>query len=176
MKIERVWAMPNKWTFQIKPIAELLKRYNVGKGWVDVFPGETHICEYESDGKDGLYYVSGFDDNFFDGALLDPPYSYRQLFKTYRTGSKALVGRLVPMTEVNNRIAYKLKEGGYCISFGWNSNGLGIKRGYKIVEIFLVAHGGHHNDTIVTVEKNIMPYIDESEMLSKEGNPMDGEC
>ena len=25
MKIERKWAMPNKWTFTIKPIAELLK-------------------------------------------------------------------------------------------------------------------------------------------------------
>ena len=24
MKIERIWAMPNKWTFTIKPIKELL--------------------------------------------------------------------------------------------------------------------------------------------------------
>lgn len=24
MKIERQWAMPNKWTFRIKPIKELL--------------------------------------------------------------------------------------------------------------------------------------------------------
>ena len=25
MILERIWAMPNKWTFTIKPIAELLK-------------------------------------------------------------------------------------------------------------------------------------------------------
>jgi len=25
MKIERIWAMPNAYTFKIKPIAELLK-------------------------------------------------------------------------------------------------------------------------------------------------------
>lgn len=25
MKIDRIWAMPNKWTFTIKPIAQLLK-------------------------------------------------------------------------------------------------------------------------------------------------------
>ena len=46
-------------------------------------------------------------------------------------------------------------EGGFCISFGWNSNGMGKNRGFEIVEILLVAHGGHHNDTIVTVEKRI---------------------
>jgi len=30
---------------------------------------------------------------------------------------------------------------------------MGKNRGFEIVEILLVAHGGHHNDTIVTVEK-----------------------
>jgi hypothetical protein len=25
MRIERIWAMPNKWTFTIKPIRELIK-------------------------------------------------------------------------------------------------------------------------------------------------------
>jgi len=30
MKIERIWAMPNKWTFTIKPIKELLKEEVVG--------------------------------------------------------------------------------------------------------------------------------------------------
>ena len=25
MKIERIWVMPNKWTFTIKPIAQLLR-------------------------------------------------------------------------------------------------------------------------------------------------------
>ena len=27
--VDRVWAMPNKWTFTIKPIARLLKKYLV---------------------------------------------------------------------------------------------------------------------------------------------------
>ena len=25
MRMERIWAMPNKWTFAIKPIAQLLQ-------------------------------------------------------------------------------------------------------------------------------------------------------
>ena len=29
---------------------------------------------------------------------------------------------------------------------------LGKNRGFEIVEILLVAHGGHYNDTIVTIE------------------------
>ena len=28
-----------------------------------------------------------------------------------------------------------------------------IKRGYELEEILLIAHGGIHNDTIVTVER-----------------------
>lgn len=32
---------------------------------------------------------------------------------------------------------------------------MGLKRGFEIVEILLVAHGSNHNDTIVTVEKKV---------------------
>jgi hypothetical protein len=45
-----------------------------------------------------------------------------------------------------------LKPGGVCISFGWNSNGVGKKRGFDCIEILLVPHGGSHNDTMVIVE------------------------
>ncbi len=38
MKIERKWAMPNKWTFTIKPIKELLKEEVSGE-YADPFCG-----------------------------------------------------------------------------------------------------------------------------------------
>lgn len=40
MKIERKWAMPNKNTFQIKPIKELIERYieQIGKDKVILNP------------------------------------------------------------------------------------------------------------------------------------------
>lgn len=47
------------------------------------------------------------------------------------------------------------QTGGVCISFGWNSMGIGKKNGFEIIEILLVAHGGMHNDTIVTVETKL---------------------
>ena len=41
------------------------------------------------------------------------------------------------------------------ISCGCNSGGIGKTLGFKIEEILLVPHGGPHNDTIITVERNI---------------------
>ena len=48
-----------------------------------------------------------------------------------------------------------VKQGGYCITFGWNSGGIGKSNGFEITEIMLVPHGGWHNDTIVTVERKV---------------------
>lgn len=40
MITNRVWSMPSKHTFTIKPIAELLQRYiGDGTGWIDPFAG-----------------------------------------------------------------------------------------------------------------------------------------
>jgi hypothetical protein len=87
--------------------------------------------------------------------LFDPPYSLRQLKECYAGVGKSLTQQDTQsyFTLIKNEIARVLKVGGYCISFGWNSNGIGIKRGFEIVEILLVAHGGNHNDTITTVER-----------------------
>jgi len=54
-----------------------------------------------------------------------------------------------------NEISRILKPNGIVISFGWNSSGVGKVRGFEIIEILLVAHGGMHNDTICTVERKI---------------------
>lgn len=39
--------------------------------------------------------------------------------------------------------------------FGWNSGGIGKKYGFEIEKIILIAHGGWHNDTIITIEKKV---------------------
>ncbi len=101
----------------------------------------------------------------FTGVLFDPPYSYRQVSEHYKVlGKKAT--QLDTSTRFYNRamnpIAKKIKVGGIAISFGWNSNGFGKKRGFEIIEILLVAHGGHHNDTIVTVERKMQTNLNEA--------------
>ena len=47
------------------------------------------------------------------------------------------------------------KEGDIVLSFGWNSMGMGIKRGYKIIEGMLVCHGVGHYDTLCMAEKRM---------------------
>lgn len=55
-------------------------------------------------------------------------------------------------SESKNEVARILKPGGKAICFGWNSMGLGAKRGFAMRHILLVPHGGSRNDTICTVE------------------------
>ena len=172
MNIERKWAMPSYATFTIKPIAELLNRY-IGNGinWIDPFAGDNspvqitndHNPERESEYHlEALEFVEKIKEltgiEQFDGALFDPPYSYRQVSEHYKViGKKAT--QLDTSTNFYNRVlnplAKIIKVGGYCISFGWNTNAIGKNRGFEIIEILIVAHGGHHNDTLVTVEKKI---------------------
>ena len=168
MIINRVWAMPNKWTFKIPPIAELLARYvDDGKGWVDPFAGMYSPAEFTNDidsqrkAKSHLEatdFARGLDGNV-TGILFDPPYSLEQCKRVYEN-----VGRKFTMrdgqicgrwTELRDILSRKLAIGGYAISFGWNSEGLGIGRGFQLEEILLVAHGSGHNDTICTVERKI---------------------
>lgn len=141
--INRKWAMPNKNTFQIKPIAELLSRYP--KDRIDPFP-----YPYK---EDALEYLSCFKDSSVMIVVFDPPYSPRQLKECYNSQGMVLHDTKSSVWKRwKDEIARVIYKGGFCISFGWSTNGLGIKRGFKIIEILLVAHGGNHNDTIVTVE------------------------
>jgi hypothetical protein len=52
-------------------------------------------------------------------------------------------------------ITDKIRPGGLAISWGWNSNGFCKRRGYELIHMVVVAHGGHHNDTICTVERKV---------------------
>lgn len=159
--------MPNKWTFTIKPIAELLRKYvKDGKGWIDPYAGKHSPAEITNDLNEQLntkYHMDARDfckqlEGKYDGVLFDPPYSYRQVSEHYaKAGIKAT--QLDTSTNFYNRtmdlIYKKIKTHGLAISFGWNSNGFGKKRGFKIIEIMLVPHGGRHNDTICIVEQKV---------------------
>jgi hypothetical protein len=57
--------------------------------------------------------------------------------------------------EVKDALSDKIKVGGYAISCNWNSCGFGINRGFRLIEILLVCHGGGHCDTIVVVEQKV---------------------
>ena len=147
MIIERKWAMPNKKTFTIKPIEELLDKYIPDWSIVlDPFP-----FNYIQDATD---YLKDKPDNFFPVGLFDPPYSPRQLKECYK-GKGEYDTKSSTWSNWKDLLSKKIKVGGIVISFGWSSQGMGKNRGFEIIEILLVAHGGMHNDTICVVERRV---------------------
>lgn len=162
MIIERKWAMPNKWTFTIKPIRELLQEELTDGLWVDPFAGENSPATITNDlnparptdyHMDALEFLKMFDDESVDGVLFDPPYSPRQVRECYDSiGIEKWDGKVNFWSDCKNEIARIVKKGGKVLCFGWNSMGIGKTRGFEMTRILLVPHGGNKNDTICTVE------------------------
>lgn len=169
MEITRVWAMPNKNTFSIKPINELINRYlKEDLLVVDPFANANKLAtitndldpQYDTDYHlDALDFLKQIDDHSVDLVLYDPPYSPRQVSESYRLLEMSVnmaTTQSSYWSKQKREITRIVKRGDYVISCAWNSGGIGKKYGFEIQEILLVAHGGWHNDTIVTVEKKVM--------------------
>lgn len=168
MKIRRAWAMPNANTFSIKPIKDLIQKEFAGHPKaIDPFVRNSpfkDLClsnDLDTDVMadfhlDALDFLRKRKSARFELVLFDPPYSPRQVSEVYKK-----MGRSVNMQttqasfwgDIKAEIARITCPGGRVITCGWNSGGVGKKYGFEIVEVLLVAHGGWHNDTIVTVEE-----------------------
>lgn len=160
----RVWAMPNAWTFSITPIKALIEHYvGLGNNWVDPFAGKYSPAEITNDmnpEREAKYCMEALDfanmlNGQYAGILFDPPYSFRQISEHYKGIGQKATQQQTSMKfyeSVKSALCEKVVTGGYVISFGWNTNGFGKKRGYEIIEIMAVAHGGSKHDTLVTVE------------------------
>ena len=164
--ITRKWSMPNSNTFDIKPIRDIIDRYAEGY-IIDPFANKNRIATVTNDlnpafdtdyHMDATDFLKTFSNESVDTVLYDPPYSARQVAECYHEFGKTVNMETTQASYWANQkkeISRILKKGGVCITCAWNSGGIGMKYGFEIVEILLVAHGGWHNDTIVTVEKKI---------------------
>lgn len=166
MEINRVWAMPNKNTFSIKPINKLVLKYAIdGIESCDPFANKNRIAKYCNDldpqygteyCMDAIEFLKSFADNSMDVVLFDPPYSPRQVSECYRALDMTVNMQTTQSSfwgNLKKEICRVTKKGGIVITFGWNSGGIGKTKGFVIEEILMVAHGGWHNDTICTVER-----------------------
>lgn len=154
--------MPNSNTFEINPIKKLIDKYTI-----DPFANKNKLAsitndldeQYNTDfHMDALDFLKTFTDNSVDCVLYDPPYSPRQVSECYKKLGKSVnmeTTQASYWSKQKEQIGRIVKNNGIVITCGWNSGGIGKKHGFQIIEILLVAHGGWHNDTIVTVEKKI---------------------
>jgi hypothetical protein len=164
--------MPNKNTFDILPIANLISEEmtNVGEQgglWIDPFANKNKFADITNDLNpkfdtdyhlDALDFLKMFEDNSVDGVLFDPPYSTRQIKECYESvGIKCSMENTQSSFwgNLKTEVGRILKVGGKAISFGWNSGGIGMSNGMEIDRILLVPHGGIHNDTICVVEHKV---------------------
>ncbi len=150
----------------VKPIGALVKKYLTSAGIsIDPFARNKRWATYTNDlnpQTEAEYHLDALD--FLemlkqekvkaDVIIFDPPYSPRQVKECY-----AGIGiDKVPFDKTHgwrrerDLLTDLLKPNGVALSFGWNSIGMGKKRGFEIIEILLVSHGREHNDTICTVE------------------------
>lgn len=177
MEIDRKWAIPNKQTFLIKPIKELLTE-EIQKGLIlDVFAykgtlkqilgSNTSITiidndlnpEYSTDYHlDAREFLQLFQENTIDYVVYDPPYSPRQVSECYKGVGKNVTSKDTSMAYwrlQKEEIKRILKQNGKVICFGWNSMGVGKTKGFEMEKILLVPHGGNRNDTICTIERKL---------------------
>lgn len=164
LQIDRIWAMPNKNTFEIMPIRALIDEEMTDGLWIDPFANRNKLATVTNDLNtdfdtdyhlDALEFLKMFDDSSVDGVLYDPPYSPRQVSECYNNVGYSVTWDTTKASFWGNHkreISRIVKLGGKVITFGWNSGGIGSKYGFEIVRILLVPHGGWHNDTICTVE------------------------
>ena len=172
LKLSREWAMPNKSTFLIPPIKKLIERVVTdGVGWIDPFAGYNSPAEFTNDMNPvcgTIYHMDAVDfcktmDNGMNGAIYDPPYSLRQTIECYdkfgiEVDKKYITTKFY--SDVKSLLAGRVATGGYAICCGWDSVGLGASRGFSLLEVLLVCHGGRHYDTIVTVEQKVNNTLD----------------
>lgn len=146
-RLSRVFAMPNKRTFQIKPIKQLIKKYTpAAANILDLFSYPFDI--------DALEKCKLWPNESADLVLFDPVYSGRQLKENYEGKGNFYGGCYMEYySKLFKEIHRILKPGGIALTFGWNSRR--VSSGFEFIEIMLVSHGGNHNDTICTAQMKV---------------------
>ena len=148
--------MPSKDTFGIKPISELIWRWIENRAVIlDPFCNGNRICprcitndlnpdlpaDYHLDALD---FLRDQGPGTVDLALFDPPYSPRQVSECYKSLGKTVNMQTTQASycgKLKDEISRVIKKDGACITFGWNSGGIGKTKGFEIQEILMVAHG-----------------------------------
>lgn len=163
--------MPSPDTFSIPVIGDMVKRYLLrSRVSVDPFARNSNLATHTNDLNHCTTAQHHLEAAVFlellakrrvvcDLALFDPPYSPRQMSECYQAiGQKASMKDTQNATlcsRVRDKFMPILVPGAVVLSFGWNSSGMGIKRGFELIEVQLVAHGGAHNDTICIAERKV---------------------
>jgi len=166
--------MANIWTFQIKPIREILESQCFDRHCLFPFAGWSRIkgcrstayidihpeIEYKEiirkphivgDAKEILteWAENPRRHERWDVIILDPPFTFHQAVRSYDNES------LSDIVVIKNACEHLVKENGKVITLGFNSTGMGKKRGFKKEQLHIFNHGGNHSDTLMLIERKM---------------------
>ncbi len=145
---EIIWSMPNRYTFKIKPIMDLIREEAPDfTNWIDPFAGkfspvpalnqnDLDLTMPALNHLDALAFLKQIKVPV-DDVLFDPPYSLNQARRKYGRG----FSNKRYWSQVKNEIARIVCVGGKVISCGWEAFPLGINRGFEPTRILLITHG-----------------------------------
>jgi hypothetical protein len=163
------FGMPTPDTLCCAPIAKWAgKYYDPDDISIDPFARDNMLATYRNDlnpataaewHEDAPAFLKmliekGVKAMFF---IFDPPYSPRQIKECYdemglKPGMKDTQNARLAKTclDLFQQLA---APGAICLSFGWSCSGMTEKRGFKLIEMLVVRHGGAHNATICLAER-----------------------
>ena len=123
----------------------------------DLDPQFTH-CDYNLTAHEFAVEIKGSGVEI-DVLVFDPPYSLRQVKECYEG-----IGKDLELWQTHNMwgkckddLASCMKLGSYAVSLGWDTHGMGEKRGFKKMEIHNFEQGGNEYayNLLVTVERKV---------------------
>lgn len=172
--VQRTWAMPSHNTFSIKPIKQFVKHYlHSSKSSIDPFARNNRWATYTNDLNPDTAAESHLDAGAFleelvskqvkaDLVIFDPPYSSNQIVECYKNiglevnnltfEDYSQLGRWKKEKALINKL---LTDEGVFLHFGWHTNGMGLRYGFQIERILMVAHGAAHYDTLCMAERRM---------------------
>ena len=149
----------NKYTFKMPRVKKWVQRHCKGN-ILNLFAGKTklHANEVRVDIDpavnpdyccDAHDFVRTWNGKKFDTVILDPPYNVRKAREKYNGN---WIGSFTKIKDILPNI---INNGGIVIIFGYDTTGMGKKRGFKKIEILVINHCGDFNDTLALVEQKI---------------------
>ena len=161
MRFTYLCQPPKRYTFEQPQLKQWVEKQCRGKV-LNLFAGTTLLSVNETrndmDPKTPAKYHLPADEFCkmaidrkmkFDTVILDPPYNLRKSREKYHGryfGSFTVIKRMIPDL---------LNNGGRIITLGYDTVGIGKKRGFEKIAVCVVCHNGDHNDTLCLVERKI---------------------
>lgn len=161
MRLSYLAQQPAKYTFEMPKLKKYVEQQCKGKV-LNLFAGKITLLvdETRNDMDPSMpaeYHLPA--DEFckmaidkgwrFDTIILDPPYNLRKSREKYNGryfGSFTIIKRMIPDL---------LNPNGKVITLGYDTTGIGKKRGFEKVAACIINHKGDHNDTLCLVERKI---------------------